>query len=315
MIQSLDSSNKCTQTFADRHIHGIAGVDFATSSISEITAAIELLARRRTTNVTASIPTVPVTAIPDILQRLWPLVADDFLDGIHLEGPFLARGFAGAHPHDHVLAANSVLGRQLLDIVESHQTTQPSITMMTVAPETPGFSHLVHRLLDCGIIPALGHTAATAQQMRDGIQLLYDLTGDPVVITHCHNAMPPLHHRDPGPLLAIFEAAAADMVRVQLIADGFHLDYELISWWLATYPGVVRLVSDASAATLPTGYEPLSAAVPRLGEVTLMYPTDQRPVLADGHTLASGGKDLLAIHDALVDAGFEHERICAAMRH
>src|SRR5699024_3432030 len=88
MNQSPDSSNKCTQTFADRHIHGIAGVDFATSSISEITAAIELLARRRTTNVTASIPTVPVTAFPDILQRLWPLVADNVLDGIHLEGPF-----------------------------------------------------------------------------------------------------------------------------------------------------------------------------------------------------------------------------------
>src|SRR5690625_5240290 len=239
LIQSSDSSNKCTETFADRHIHRIDGGDFGTASSAEIIGAIELWPRRGNTKLTASSTTVPVTAFPDILQRLWPLVADNVLDGIHLEGPFLARGFAGAHPHDHVLAANSVLGRQLLDIVESHQTIQPSITMMTVAPETPGFSHLVHRLLDCGIIPALGHTAATAQQMRDGIQLLYDLTGDPVVITHCHNAMPPLHHRDPGPLLAIFEAAAADMVRVELIADGFHLDYELISWWLATYSGVV----------------------------------------------------------------------------
>src|SRR5699024_3152621 len=175
------------------------GADFATSSISESTAAIELLARRRTTNVTAPIPTVPVTASPAMLQRLWPLVADNVSAAIHLEGPCPARGVAGAHPPDPVLAARRVWGRQLLDTVESHQAIQPSITMMTVAPETPGFSHLVHRLLDCGIIPALGHTAATAQQMRDGIQLLYDLTGDPVVITHCHNAMPPLHHRDPGP--------------------------------------------------------------------------------------------------------------------
>src|SRR5699024_11374807 len=98
-------------------------------------------------------------------------------------------------------------------------------------------------LQDRGIIPALGHTAATAQQMRDGIQLLYDLTGDPVVITHCHNAMPPLHHRDPGPQLAIFEAAAADMVRVELIADGFHLDYKLIFYWFDTYSCVVPMLS------------------------------------------------------------------------
>ncbi len=313
-MQSPDCSNGCAETFADRHIHGIAGVDFATSPVAKITAAIELLASRRTTRVTASIPTVPVTAISDILQRLSPLVADDLLDGIHLEGPFLAQQFAGAHPHDHILAPNSALGQEFLDIVVAHQTTQPSITMITVAPETPDFDALIHRLLDCGIIPALGHTAATAEQMRAGIKRIYNLTGRPVVITHCHNAMPPLHHRDPGPLLAIFEAAAEDMVRVELIADGYHLDYELISWWLATYPGVVQLVSDASAATLPGGHQPLTAAAPRLGDVALMYPNDQRPVLADGHTLASGGKDLLAIHDALLAAGLEHDRICAAMR-
>lgn len=314
MMPNRACSSTCAYTFADRHIHGIAGVDFATSSVAAITAALDLLASRRTTNVTASIPTVSVTALPEILQRLSPLVADNLLDGIHVEGPFIAQRFAGAHPHEHILAATSDLGCQVLDIIETHQTRQPSITMMTVAPETPGFGQLVHHLLDCGIVPALGHTAATTQQMRDAIDLVYDVTGHPVVITHCHNAMPPLHHRDPGPLLAVFEAAAADMVRVELIADGFHLDYELIAWWLATYPGVVRFVSDASAATLPRGYEPLSVAAPQLGDVALRYDAGQRPVLADGHTLASGGKDLLATHDALIAAGLAHDLICAAMR-
>src|SRR5699024_8617354 len=152
-----------------RAIPGHGGGDFRYLFAGGNTAALDLLASRRTTNVTASIPTVSVTALPEILQRLSPLVADNLLDGIHVEGPFIAQRFAGAHPHEHILAATSDLGCQVLDIIETHQTRQPSITMMTVAPETPCFGQLVHLLLDCGIVPALGHTAATTQQMRDAI--------------------------------------------------------------------------------------------------------------------------------------------------
>jgi len=89
---------------------------------------------------------------------------------------------------------------------------------------------------------------------------------------------------------------------------------EVIRWWFATYPEVIRLVSDASAATLPPGVRPLTAGTPRLGHLDLAYGTSAGPRLADHTTLASGARDLLSMHDGLVDAGFEHDHVCVAMR-
>lgn len=309
-----DSSSGCTRTFTDRHIHGIAGVDFATSHVAEIRAALELLAARRTTGVTASLPTVTVDVVAVTLDRLRGVYAAGALNGVHLEGPFLASDYAGAHPHRALLAPDSSAGRAFLETVLEHQSVSSMVTMMTVAPELTGFEELAARLVHHGIEPALGHTGATYEQMLDGIDAVHALTGRPVVITHLYNAMRGFHHRDPGPLLAVLEAAQSDRVIVELIADGHHVDFELIRWWFQHYPGAVRLVSDASAATNVADRGPLVEKPPRLGHVLLRHDPQRGPRLATGSTIASGGQDLLAIHEALVAAGFDHELICAAMR-
>lgn len=314
MMQTHDSSKVCTQVFTDQHIHGIAGVDFATSPIEDIYAALELLHSRRTTQVTASLPTVAIGEIAPILDKLGPVMDAGLIAGVHLEGPFIAPSHAGAHPKDSCLAPASPQGRTFLQSVLEHHTRAPCLSMMTVAPELDGFETLVAQLVQHDITPALGHTAATYQQMQYGIDVVERLTNAPVVITHAYNAMRGFHHRDPGPILAILEAASADRVVVELIADGYHVDLALIRWWFAHYPQAIRLVSDASAATLIEGKSPVSATPPRLGRAQLRYRTDGSPGVADTNTLASGAKDLLAIHDVLVAAGLDHDLVCAAAR-
>ena len=313
-MQTHDSSRICTHTFADRHIHGIAGVDFATSSVSEIRAALTLLASRRTTTVTASVPTVELSVLGNTLDRLRILHAEDLLAGVHLEGPFISADFAGAHPHNAILDPDSNAGRAFLDTVFEYQADSPSVTMMTVAPEVAGFEHLVSQLALHGIETALGHTGASYEQMRHAIEVVHGHTGQPVVITHLYNAMRGFHHRDPGPLLAILEAVQACKVIVELIADEHHVDMALIRWWFDHHPAAVRLVSDASAATHITSCAPLSDKPPRLGHMTLQHGKKAGPMLTGGHTIASGGKDLLAIHDGLVAAGLDHDLVCTAMR-
>lgn len=310
----IRASSECTNTFSDRHIHGLAGVDFATSSVTAIRAVLSLLASRRTTRVTASIPTVERATLPNTLARLRCLQSDGLIDGVHLEGPFLAPEYAGAHPVGAIITPQEERGRLFLETVFEYQQYSQLITMMTLAPEVPGFEHAVEQLVRHGIEPALGHTAADYHQMRHGIALIHELTGQPVTITHLYNAMRGFHHRDPGPVLAVAEAVASGEVIVELIADGYHVDLPLVRWWLDRWPEAIRLVSDASAATLPRGVEPVIAGRPRLGHTELHYPQATGPQLTGSTTLASGGKDLLTIHENLVAAGFDHQRVCAAMQ-
>ncbi|MDN5817339.1 MAG: hypothetical protein L0H44_03410 [Yaniella sp.] len=313
-MPTLDSSDPCSNEFADQHIHGLAGVDFATSPTSDIRAALELLRTRRTTQVTASIPTVQQPDIAAILDRLRPIFNDELLAGVHFEGPFIAEDFVGAHPRQAVLSPAEPNGQAFLATVLEHQAATPMVTMMTVAPELDGFVDLVDTLVTHGITPALGHTAATYEQMQTGIEVIHQLTGQPVTITHLYNAMRGFHHRKPGPLLAVFEAAQQKRVSIELIADGHHVHPELITWWLNNFPAAIRLVSDASAATLPVGSQPLTTHSPTLGTVPLRYPDSGGPMLANGRTIASGASDLLAVHDELVNSGLDHDLVCAAMR-
>jgi len=308
------SSSACTSTFADRHIHGVAGVDFATSSVAEIREALALLASRRTTRVTASLPSLSLDVIGTALERLNALYAEGLIEGAHLEGPFIATDYAGAHPPHVLQIPDSSMGQRFVETVVEQQANSPLVTMMTVAPELPGFSELARQLVAHGIQPALGHTGATYEQFRDAIDVIAELTDKPVVITHLYNAMRGFHHRDPGPILAVVEAAEAHQVSIELIADGHHVDLGLIRWWFDHYPDTIRLVSDASAATGIAGHTPISPQHPRLGHHLLQHHPEHGPRLADGHTIASGSQDLLAIHDDLVAAGFDHELVCAAMR-
>lgn len=308
------SSSACTNTFTDRHIHGVAGVDFATSPVAEIREALALLASRRTTRVTASLPSLSLDAFGTVCERLKVLYAEGLLQGAHVEGPFIATDYAGAHPPHVLHVPNSKTGQNFLKKVVEQQADSPLVTMMTVAPELPGFVELAKQLVDHGIQPALGHTGASYDQFRDAIDLIAELTDKPVVITHLYNAMRGFHHRDPGPILAVVEAAEADQVIIELIADGHHVHFGLIRWWFDHYPESIRLVSDASAATGIAGHAPMSPRHPRLGHQLLQHHPEHGPRLAEGHTIASGSQDLLAIHDGLVAAGFDHELVCAAMR-
>ncbi|MBS2079392.1 amidohydrolase family protein, partial [Mycobacterium tuberculosis] len=100
--------------------------------------------------------------------------------------------------------------------------------MVTLAPELPGTDAAIRRFLDAGVVVAVGHTDATYEQTRHAIEL------GATVGTHLFNAMPPLHHREPGPALALLRDPR---VTVELIADGVHL-----------HPDVARAVIEAAGA-------------------------------------------------------------------
>lgn len=115
-----------------------------------------------------------------------------------------------------------------------------AIKMVTLAPELPGADAAIRRFLDAGVVVAVGHTDATYEQTRRAIEL------GATVGTHLFNAMPPLHHREPGPALALLRDPR---VTVELIADGVHVHPDVVHAVIDTAgPERVALVTDALAA-------------------------------------------------------------------
>lgn len=219
--------------FVDTHVHGGGGASFSGGS-GEAATAVALHRRHGTTTLVASL----VTESPvDLLVQVSAL-ADDvragLIAGIHLEGPWLAAERCGAH--DPALLRDPEPG-EVARVLEAGAGT---IRMVTLAPERAGAIDAVRRVVDAGAVAAVGHTEATYSQTRQAID------AGATVATHLFNAMRPIHHREPGPVIALLEDPR---VTVELITDGVHVHpalYRHVSH--SAGPRRVSLVTDAMAA-------------------------------------------------------------------
>jgi N-acetylglucosamine-6-phosphate deacetylase len=178
-----------------------------------------------------------VTASTDDLVRQVRHLADwterGELAGIHLEGPWLAPARKGAHDEALLTAPTAEVIAAVLD------AGRGAVRMATLAPELPGAEEATRQLTEAGVVVAVGHTAADYDTTVAGLG--WGARG----ATHLFNAMPPLNHREPGPILALLRDPA---VWLELIADGVHVDAAVIAWTLQTYPERVVLITDAMAA-------------------------------------------------------------------
>jgi N-acetylglucosamine-6-phosphate deacetylase len=163
--------------------------------------------------------------------------------GAHLEGPFLNRHKRGAHPEGYLQPLRLKAVKQLL------ADYAPWVKVMTLAPELDLSGEALIYLRSQNIIVSLGHSMASAVEAQTAFAL------GATMVTHAFNAMPPLHHREPGLLGA---AVMAPGVYCGLIADGQHVSPLMLQWLLrASNPGELFLVSDALAPLgLPDGLYP-----------------------------------------------------------
>jgi len=217
--------------FVDTHVHGGGGASFGPDQQDALTARSAHLAHGTTTMV-ASLVTAPLDDLERSINALAELVADDLLAGIHLEGPWLSEHHHGAHVARLLRAPEAEEVQRLLD------TGAGAIRMVTLAPELAGGLDAVRRVVAAGAIAAIGHTDATYAETEAALDA-GARTG-----THLFNAMRPLHHREPGPALALLQREGAF---VELIADGVHLHPAVIRASAAAAARPV-LVSDAMAA-------------------------------------------------------------------
>ncbi|TNM39815.1 N-acetylglucosamine-6-phosphate deacetylase [Nocardioides albidus] len=220
--------------FVDMHVHGGGGATFTDGTVEAARTVVSAHRAHGTTRLVASL----VSAHPDPLREqvatLAGLVESGELAGIHLEGPWLSPTRIGAHDPATVRPPDADEIHSLLD------AGRGGIAMVTIAPELPGGLAAVEQLREAGVVVAVGHTEASYDQVRAAI------AAGATVGTHLFNAMRPIMHREPGPVVALAEAPG---VVVELIVDGVHLHpamYDQVRRWVG--PSRIALVTDAMAA-------------------------------------------------------------------
>lgn len=171
------------------------------------------------------------TLLPKLARAVNSKTGGAAVLGIHAEGPFINTGRPGCMPSDGFSEPDVGL---LDDILKAGCGT---IVEMTIAPELPGSLDLILTLARENIVPSLGHTNATLDDVLRAIDC------GAAHVTHLYNAMSGFNHREPG--LAGAALYSPDLT-VELIADGFHVHPWVLGFTVHT-KGIARtcLVTDA----------------------------------------------------------------------
>ena len=265
--------------YIDVHVHGGGGAQCNTSDPEEILAVARFHARHGTTSLlptTVSAPLDELATALETMARCDGSKAGARILGAHLEGPFLSPRRPGAmDPATFIDPDPDVLERLL---------RPGNVRLMTLAPERPGALELIAALVRAGVVASIGHTDATYEQARAGAR------AGARAATHLFNAMPPLHHRQPGALGAVLDLP---QISCELICDGIHVDPAALRVALRA-KGLrgVRLVTDAmQAAGMPDGEYLLGAAQVEV--------RDGRATIAGGGSIAGS---TLTMEDAVRNA-------------
>jgi N-acetylglucosamine-6-phosphate deacetylase len=221
-IGQIETAPSCNETLdaqgrilapglIDVHIQGAGGADILDATPEALEAISRTCARFGTTGFLATTVFKP-NKNNQHLALATEYTGKDLgganLLGIHLEGPFISHEKKGMILPECICPPSE----QILD--EIRDITKDRLSMMTIAPEIPGNQRITQSLVDSGIIASFGHSSATYEQTLNGFKAGISH------VTHLFNAMPSIHHRKPGPLVAIFETKS---ITAQVITDGVHI--------------------------------------------------------------------------------------------
>lgn len=223
----------------DNQINGYAGVDFSGNSLA-VEDVIHAVHAIWSGGVTSFFPTLITNSSETLTKNLSTLAkaikSDEKLreciPGFHLEGPYISpeEGYRGCHPvqYIHNPSWEEFLGFQ--------EAADGKIIEITLAPEIDGAMEFIKLCNKHGILVALGHTNASAEQILQAVENGARLS------THLGNACANYIHRHKNP---IWPQLANDRLTPTIIADGHHLLSEEIQvFYKVKGPQNIILTSD-----------------------------------------------------------------------
>ncbi|ADL07108.1 N-acetylglucosamine-6-phosphate deacetylase [Thermosediminibacter oceani] len=215
--------NYLSPGFIDIHNHGSYGRDFMEATPGALETIAEFHLKNGVTGFLATVLTAPFEEMKRAIKNAagfikiqGPDKARAKLLGIYVEGPYFSTAKRGAQPAEYIRKPDTAELDELLRLSEN------SIRVVALAPEAAGAEDAISFLRERGIVAAMGHTNATYDEAKRGIDLGVTL------VTHTFNGMRGFDHREPG---AAGAALTDERVYCEVICDGIHL-----------HPAAVRLI-------------------------------------------------------------------------
>ena len=201
----------------DIHFHGSAGADMSDGDVEGLHKMGAYEASRGITAMCPATMTLPQEVLLKAAlaaKAYIPAENEAALVGINMEGPYISPGKVGAQNPEYVR------NPYIEEFKALQEASGGLFKLVDIAPEEPNADVFIETLAD-DVRISVAHTttnydtaeAAFAKGARH--------------MTHLYNAMPGLHHREPGPIPAAVEHPE---VTAEIIADGVHI-----------HPAMVRL--------------------------------------------------------------------------
>ena len=228
----------------DVHSHGNSGADFSDGDYEGLKRMAAYYARCGVTSFAPASMTLPYEQLERAFAAARQLVEEDIpglsvLRGIQMEGPYFSYHKRGAQNPDYLKEPDFEGFKALYD------SCGGLVRIVDVAPELPGAQEFIQKAKELCTV-SVAHTDADYEQAR----LAYDAGA--THLTHLFNAMPSIHHRDPGVIPAAVENPN---VRAEIICDGLHVHPASVRLAFSMFGGErMILVSDSGRCCgMPNG--------------------------------------------------------------
>ncbi|MBQ2785293.1 MAG: N-acetylglucosamine-6-phosphate deacetylase [Oscillospiraceae bacterium] len=219
----------------DVHNHGNSGCDFSDGDYEGLKKMAAYLANSGITSFAPASMTLPY----DVLEKAFATarqLADEApeghsrLMGIQMEGPYFSEKKKGAQNGAYLKQPDFDGFKKLYDGCGG------LVRIVDVAPELPGAAEFVEKASKLCTV-SVAHTDSDYDHAKTAFER------GATHLTHLYNAMPGIHHRNPG----VIPAAAEDPhVRAELICDGMHIHPASVRLAFSIFGGErMILVSDA----------------------------------------------------------------------
>ena len=222
----------------DIHSHGNSGADFSDGNYDGLKKMAAFYAKEGITSFAPASMTLPYEMLEKAFQNAKKLVAANLpglsvLRGIQMEGPYFSYKKRGAQNGDYLKEPDFDGFKALYDSCDG------LVRIVDIAPELPGAAEFTEKASKLCTV-SVAHTDSG----YDAAKAVFDAGAKH--LTHLYNAMPPIHHRNPGVIPA---ASENPEVQAEIICDGYHIHPASVRLAFAMFPGRMVLVSDSGRCT------------------------------------------------------------------